>query len=176
MDKEKATPEKEAPKKSNSKPILVSEDSPVDNIAMSAKERAKKIREMRQGRFRKDSRRQDVLAFSKRPGFVRRVVNNKPGRVERFERDGWAVVMGDETGGEVTARDPKKPGTAVTKVVGTGKNGPITGVLMEIPEEIFNEDKAEKLAKIKRNEDLMEDKLKNEWVNPAEENWRARGA
>ena len=132
---------------------------------MSTAQRIKDIRAMRAKKRR--GRRRDVLAFDKRAGFHRRVVNDTPGRIQQFLDDGWTIVESDETGGETTAADPSKKSSKTSKVVGTGKDGPVTGYLMEIPEEIFNEDKRDKLRSIKDNEDQILGKHKNDrdWVN-----------
>ena len=135
--------EKSAPDESGKKNVQ-------DNKRIGKEDRVKQIRAMRAKKRRQ--RRRDVLAFSKKPGFQRRVVNDTPGRVQSFIDEGWAVVHGDETGGETTAADPTKKSSVVSKPVGTGKDGPINAVLMEIPDEIFQEDKAEKQRRIKEDE------------------------
>jgi len=149
------------------KVIMAKESDPVQDAI-------KKVRAKR-GKLRRTGASRDVLRYPNREGFKRRVVNDSPGRIAQFEEAGWEIVRGDETGGQPTARDPKKPGTAVTKVVGAGKDGPITGVLMEIPEEIFNEDKQQKQDKILRDEQTMEYKLKKDSVawkgHPIESNF-----
>lgn len=127
------------------------------------KTRVEEIRKLREKK-RISLKRRDVLAYPKRPGFVRRVVNNVPGRIQQFEDRGWSVVTGDETGGPLSAADPTKPGSAVTRVVGTGKDGPITGVLMEIPEEIYAEDQWAKQEGIDATEDALEQDLKRKGV------------
>lgn len=135
----------------------------VDPVAIRVKEiRAKRAK------LRRTSTRRDVLAYPSRPGFSRRVVNASHGRIKRFEDNGWVIVSGEETGGETSANDPSKPGSAVTKIVGAGKEGPITGVLMEIPEVIFKEDKHEKQKKISGAERTMKDNLEKDsiqWKN-----------
>jgi len=148
----------EQKKEPTKRSILAEESDPVQKAVKAIRAKRAKLRRTHSGSGR------DVLAYPSRPGFKRRVVNDSPGRIALFEEKGWTIVRGDLTGGEVTARDPKKPGTAVTKVVGDGERGPITGVLMEIPEEIFNEDQQLKQDEIKRAEDIMEHKLKKDSV------------
>ncbi len=145
-----------AEKKSNRTTIVAKESDPINDAV--AKVRAKRAS------LRRTSGSRNVLAYPSRPGFKRRVVNDAPGRIKQFQDNGWEIVHGDETGGELTAKDSKKPGAAVTKVVGARDDGPITGVLMEIPEEIFNEDKQVKQDEIKRTEEIMEYKLKKDSV------------
>lgn len=68
------------------------------------------------------------LAAEKRPGFVRRWVNDIRGRIEQFTvQNDWEPVK-DETG-KVTRR-----------AVGKGEEA----VLLEIPEDYYREDQAEK--------------------------------
>jgi hypothetical protein len=85
------------------------------------------------------------LKYPARPGFYRRVVNDIDDRIQQFKDAGYEPVVGDMLGGEVGVNDPKKLGAIVSKPVGNK----ITGVLMEIPLEFYEEDqkaKQEKLA------------------------------
>jgi hypothetical protein len=98
----------------------------------------------------------NVLKFSKRPGYVRRVVNDVDDRIQRFKDAGYEIVHGDETGGDPIAGAASKMGSAVNKPVGGG----VTGVLMEIPEEYYHEDQAAKQAEIDKIESGMRRKLR----------------
>ena len=69
------------------------------------------------------------LAYESRPGYVRRWINDEPGRVFDAENGGYAKVIDKLTG---------KP---VYRIVGTAKaGGGLTAYLMEIPEEFWKED------------------------------------
>lgn len=158
-------------KKTERRPIVVSEMSDEKVVEKrkktvtkkdSLQDAVSKVRAKR-AKLRRVSTRRDVLSYPQRPGFKRRVVNDVGGRIAQFEERGWITVQGDETGGELTANHPTKTGTTVSKVVGSGKEGAITGVLMEIPEEIYNEDQQEKSKTIAENEKRMEYKLGNDW-------------
>jgi len=90
----------------------------------------------------------NILTAPKKSGFVRRFVNDKGDRVESFKAAGWNLV--DEA---VQVGDPKigrasSTGSLVNPHVGGGQRA----VLMEIPEEIYNEDRAASQAAITRVE------------------------
>lgn len=86
-----------------------------------------------------------------RPGFVRRIVNNTPGRIQAFLDAGYEVVTdGTEVGDPATGLS-KGTSSASTRQVGGG----IEGVLMEIPVELYNEDQAEKQDLVDRTEQAI---------------------
>lgn len=96
----------------------------------------------------------NVLTAPKKAGFVRRFVNDKGDRVENFKNAGWKVV--DE---ETQVGDPKigralSMGSSVNPHVGSGQRA----VLMELPEKIYEEDRAESQAKIAEVEKQMKRK------------------
>ena len=69
------------------------------------------------------------LAYEKRPGYVRRWLNDEPGRIFDAENGGYAKVI-DPTSGQ-----------PVHRIVGVAKaGGGLVAYLMEIPEEFYNED------------------------------------
>ncbi len=90
----------------------------------------------------------NVLTAPKKSGFVRRFVNDKGDRIENFKAAGWNLV--DE---QVQVGDPKigrasTMGSTVNPHVGGGQRA----LLMEIPEEYYNEDRAASQAKITKIE------------------------
>lgn len=89
---------------------------------------------------------QKVLGAEERQGFKRRYVNELPGRVENFLAAGWTVVC--EEGADTSdsrAQDGTTIGTVVRKVVNTQMDARSkTAVLMEIPEDLYDEDFATK--------------------------------
>ncbi len=86
-----------------------------------------------------------------RPGFVRRIVNNTPGRIQAFLDAGYTVVTdGTEVGDHATGLS-SGVGSASTRQVGGG----VEGVLMEIPIELYNEDQAEKQSQVDRTEQAI---------------------
>ena len=69
------------------------------------------------------------LAYPPRPGFVRRWLNDEPGRIFDAENGGYAKVIDSESG------------VPVHRIVGVAKaGGGLSAYLMEIPEEFYNED------------------------------------
>lgn len=90
----------------------------------------------------------NTLTTDQRPGFVRRVVNDVNGKVEKLLSFGYELVrtptkVGDERAGAAT-----QLGSVVRKPVGGG----VDAVLMEIPEEFYREDQQAKVAKTKEVE------------------------
>lgn len=79
--------------------------------------------------------RRDVLKYSKRPGYVRRVVNDEYDRVQMFIDAGYEPVVGHETGTTTRGQDASQLGSTVSRPVGGG----MKGVLMEIPEDLYKE-------------------------------------
>jgi hypothetical protein len=99
-------------------------------------------------------RRQKLLVSKDRPGFVRRFVNETYGRVEMLEEDGWTVVEGqgeDISDSRIQVNKNRK--NVVRRIVNRGDRAKIhTAILMEIPEELYNEMQAEKMADIDASE------------------------
>jgi hypothetical protein len=95
------------------------------------------------------------LTAAPRPGFVRRVFNDSPGRSGRIDRAklaGWTPVedgtkLGDKLAGQATV-----VGSISAKPVGGGTYG----VLMELPEDLYNADQLVKQKKISdREKDML---------------------
>lgn len=86
----------------------------------------------------------DVLTAPKKPGFVRRFVNDKGDRIQNFKDAGWSPVEEDIQVGDPKAGKSTAMGGTVNTHVGSGQRA----VLMEIPEEYYNEDRAASQAKI----------------------------
>jgi len=84
-----------------------------------------------------------------RPGYVRRIVNDSPGRVERFKLAGWTPVEDGTQVGDPLATQATNVGAASAKQVGDGR----WGVLMELPEEIYKQDQADRHRKIDDDEE-----------------------
>jgi hypothetical protein len=100
----------------------------------------------------------DQMSVDKREGFVRRWVNDLPGRVEKFLRAGYDVVKDDEVKvGEGGVTDSNKAlGTGARKDVGRtrGGDGP-QAVLMEIPQELYEEDQKAKQAAVDATDNVL---------------------
>lgn len=90
----------------------------------------------------------NILTAPNKPGFVRRFVNDTGDRIETFKAAGWNVAddvnqVGDEKLGRASMM-----GSSANPHVGGGQRA----VLMEIPEEYYNEDKARAQAEITKVE------------------------
>lgn len=96
------------------------------------------------------------LDFPTREGYVRRVVKDIPGRLEKFLKGGWRFVKKDDLGTEdknvtglLKASTREGLDSRVSQVIGTNKDrSPATGYLMEIPEELYQEDQSAKMEKV----------------------------
>lgn len=93
----------------------------------------------------------NVLTAKKREGYQRRIVNIDGDNVEQMEGAGWTVVKDDTQIGDTRTGDGSQMGSAVTKSVGGG----VKAVLMEIKNEWYEEDQAEKAAEIDESERSM---------------------
>lgn len=127
---------------------LFNDDEEPKNVTKKA---AKEIEKEATRRTRKPLHRRRALVFDERPGFVRRVVNdvNDGDRVRMFKEAGWNVVKQEDIKGpDEMAYSDHQIGSAVMRSVGGG----VKGVLMEIPKEFYDEDQAEKIAKLRRRE------------------------
>ena len=85
-------------------------------------------------------------------------MNNKGDRVQSFKEAGWAVVDEDIQVGDPKIGKASTTGSLVNPHVGGGQRA----VLMELPEEYFNEDKAAAQAKITK----VENEIKRNSTNP----------
>lgn len=97
----------------------------------------------------------NVLKPPNRKGFVRRIVNDEPGRIQQFEAAGYRIVQKN-----IPVADPKigkglDPGSITKLSVG----GETKAVLMEIKEEYYKEDQKAKQDKILLAENDMKRKL-----------------
>lgn len=100
--------------------------------------------------------RQNIINADTRPGYVRRLVNDTDDRIERFKKAGWAPVEGEQIGDPHTG-DPSSIGSASVKSVGAG----MKAVLMEIPQEYYDEDQKDKQKKVNELESAMEQDIKS---------------
>lgn len=90
----------------------------------------------------------NILTAPKKPGFVRRFVNDKGDRIESFKDAGWKAVDEDVQVGDAKIGKASSMGSLVNPSVGGGQRA----VLMEIPEKIYKEDKAVSQANITKIE------------------------
>lgn len=105
------------------------------------------------------------LQFPNRRGFVRRIINEIPGRLEAALEGGWQYVTTGTL--DIESTDGKEPLEAVnvregvdsrvSRVVGRNVDGSaLRGYLMEIPEETYNADQEAKQSTV----DFMESGIK----------------
>ena len=97
----------------------------------------------------------NVLTAPQRKGFVRRFVNDEPGRVKQYEEAGYTIVKGDVPVGDPKVGKELQPGSPVSLPVGAGTKA----VLMEIKEDWYREDQKTKQDKINMSESDMKRKL-----------------
>ncbi|MDY6893828.1 MAG: hypothetical protein SVO01_00195 [Thermotogota bacterium] len=89
----------------------------------------------------------NILTAPKRPGFVRRFVNDKGDRIQRFKDAGYSIVEEQTQVGDPKIGRSSQLGSDVRPHVGSG----MRAVLMEISEEYYNEDfkaSQDKISKI----------------------------
>lgn len=92
-------------------------------------------------------------AYPSRPGYKRRVVADRPGRLEKFLRGSWTFVSEDDLDeqnpGRLKAGMREGQDSRVSQVIGSNRdNSPLVGYLMEIPEELYDEDQAVKMERV----------------------------
>ena len=89
----------------------------------------------------------NILTAPQRPGYKRRFVNDKKDRIQEFKDAGYEIVEEDLQVGDPKIGRPGQLGSAVSSQ-GDGQRK----VLMEIPEEYYNEDYHAEQAKITQKE------------------------
>lgn len=97
----------------------------------------------------------NVLTSPKRKGYVRRFVNDEPGRIQQYEAAGYATVKEDIAVGDPKIGKGLDPGSLVSLSVGGGTKA----VLMEIREDWYREDQKTKQDRILMSENDMKRKL-----------------
>ena len=85
------------------------------------------------------------------PNYQYRWVNDKPGRIERFKRAGWEMVIGKSKVSDAKADSSDNVGSLVTQQVGPD----VTAYAMRIKKEWFLEDKAAKEKLIDETEESL---------------------
>lgn len=98
----------------------------------------------------------NILTAPKRPGFVRRFVNDKGDRVQSFKDAGWNAVDNKVQVGDPKIGQAGSLGSLANPHVGGGQRA----VLMEIPEKFYNEDRAASQANITKVENEIKRKSK----------------
>jgi hypothetical protein len=84
---------------------------------------------------------QNAISANKRAGFMRRVVTDREERINKFLQAGYSIVRDGEKIGDQRSKDPSQLSDMPRRQVGHG----LYGVLMEIPEELYNQDQVDKI-------------------------------
>lgn len=103
----------------------------------------------------------NVLTFrGLEKGFTYRIINDQDDRLVRAQEAGYEFVTSDEKLGDKKVAEATKIGSKVQKQVGGG----VTGYLMRIKDEWYQEDQESKQAKISSMENAMKpNKAKDEY-------------
>jgi len=94
----------------------------------------------------------------KDPAYHYRVVNDNPGRLAMFLQAGYEFCHSEEREADKGAAEAGGVDTRIVVDAGRG----VKGYLMRIPRELYDEDQAAKIEKVK----ATEDQLKNRNPNP----------
>lgn len=103
---------------------------------------------------------QRVLTANERPGYTRRWVTEKPGRLEAFQEAGWNFVTGnvDEIR-DVRAQNASQIGSAIKQCVNPNvRDNAQNAYLMEVPTEWYEEDQKAKREIIREREAALDPK------------------
>lgn len=149
--------------KGNEDNVPVSNAKSIKEISEKQKTKSKRGRPPRSNKPINRPKRQplatrNILTAPHRPGFVRRFVNDVEDRIEIFKDAGYKIVTEPTKVGDKRAGTETPLGTPVRKSVGGGT----VAVLMEIPEEFYNEDQMAKEAKRKEMEQSMRQQTQKE--------------
>lgn len=97
----------------------------------------------------------NVLTAPKKVGFERRFINDNGDRVQNFKDAGWSVVSNEvDQVGDAKAGKASLMGSMANPSVGQG----MRAVLVEIPEELYQADRAESQRQITRVENEIQRK------------------
>lgn len=122
-----------------------------------ATRKIRQTREVRAEDAREDTKRvplykqRNIMTVSDRTGYVRRWVNDIPGRIEKFLKAGWTVVEDHEQVGDPSVEKRNVSlGSGSRMHVGNDRlrNKPVQAILMEIRKEYYDEDRRYHDAKV----------------------------
>ena len=130
---------------------------------------SKRMKEMHEAKKSADAKarvrtplgaKRDILSVQNpEEGYVYRIVNDTPGRINRFKEAGYELVEDAQLGTSHVDGNQASQGV-VSKDVGKG----VTAVVMRQRDEFYKEDQAEKQRKI----DELENSMRKKKVNPNE--------
>lgn len=133
----------------------------VENTKENKEVKEADVKKVEQARKRIPLGTRNILTAPKKAGFVRRFVNDKGDRLQSFKDAGWKAVDGDVQVGDPKVGRATSIGSGVNPHVGGGERA----VLMEIPEEIYNEDYAASQAEITK----VENEIKRNQSGPGKD-------
>lgn len=93
----------------------------------------------------------NILTAPKRAGFVRRFVNDTGDRIQAFKDAGWVVADDVNQVGDAKLGRAALTGSMANPSVGGGQRA----ILMDLPEELYEADRAESQAKVTQVEREM---------------------
>ncbi len=96
------------------------------------------------------------------PAYSYRIINDKDDRLKRAQDGGYEFVESEEQLGDTRVADPSKLGSKVSKPVGNG----VTGYLMRIKKEWYDEDQEKKQKLVDRTEQSMKPAKAKEEYGP----------
>ena len=123
---------------------------------MSEQSKNDGVKPVEQSRNRIPLGSRNVLTAPKRPGFVRRIVNDIGDRVKMFQEAGYNIVNDGTDVGDPKIGKPTQLGSNTNPHVGSGQKA----FLMEIPEEYYKEDQERKQKEISEVENQIKRKGK----------------
>jgi hypothetical protein len=102
----------------------------------------------------------DRISFRTEDGYHYHLINDKDGRLQKAIEGGYEHVESDKNLGDAAVGTAKKVGKYVSMPVGNG----VTGYLMRIKQEWYDEDQKEKQKVVDASERAMKpNKAKNEY-------------
>jgi hypothetical protein len=93
----------------------------------------------------------------KDPNYEYRIVNDNPGRLAMFQRASWEFCYDEK---RVADKGVAEAGSMDTRIVADAGRG-LKGFLMRIPKDLYDEDQANKIDKVKESEAQMKNKNPN---------------
>jgi len=136
--------------------------SPLGARNVDHAENMQSVRRSQRGRLRASQARQAMPETIARPGMVQRsIIEQTPGRVQHFLKSGWTFRIrrqGEDIGDPKLSKQildvhKKSVGTCIR--YNASRDGRLTYVLMEIPQELYDEDQALKEKEQKERMDAL---------------------
>lgn len=159
----------------------ITEDKTVTVVEEAKSQRQKELEELRKNRVAPGIPSKN-LEYPSRPGYVRRVVCDRHGRLDKMLKGGWRFVTHDEleeaNPAVIKATTREGVDSRVSQVVGSHKdNSVMHGYLMELPQELYDEDQAVKMQAVDELEDGLRQGMSADGsVKPGQDGMRVGSA